>query len=225
MSSRQHVAFRFYLITDDRLAEADMTATCDAVLRAARPGDVAVQLRNKQLDAGRLLTLGLRLREICNRRGAALFVNDRIDVALACGADGVHLPANGVSPRDARRLVGSSKLIGVSTHTSGDVRRAALAGADFVVYGPVFAPISKASGFAPGQGVESLATVCHNAAIPVFALGGITPERIVQLRGSGAAGVAAIGAVFRSPDPAAAVSAILDATTRELTGPGSANEL
>jgi thiamine-phosphate pyrophosphorylase len=224
-SSIRRAAFRLYLITDDELADADLIGIAERALAATDgSGEVAVQLRNKRVDAGRLLTIARKMRQVCHRHGAALFVNDRIDVAIASGADGIHLPAAGIPPADARRMAGESILIGVSTHDDGEVGRAAAAGADFVVYGPIFAPLSKATGFAPARGVESLKEVCRNAAIPVYALGGITAERIADLRGSGAAGVAAIGAIFRSPDPGAAVRAILDAA-RDLTGPTSADKV
>jgi thiamine-phosphate pyrophosphorylase len=222
----RRAAFRLYLITDDELAEADLISIADRVLAAADgSGEVALQLRNKRMDANGLLTLARKLRRLCDRHGAALFINDRIDVAIASGADGVHLPAAGIPPADARRMTGESMLIGVSTHDRPDVDRAAAAGAHFVVYGPIFAPISKADGFAPARGVESLKQVCGNATIPIYALGGITAARIADLRGSGAAGVAAIGAIFRSPNPEAAVREMLQAVAGEIAGPASGNQV
>jgi thiamine-phosphate pyrophosphorylase len=139
-----------------------------------------------------------------------MLVNERIDVALAAGADGVHLPSNGIEPADARRLLGPDKLIGVSTHQPSEIARAASQGADFAVFGPVFAPISKGAYAAP-CGRDGLAAVCRDAPIPVFALGGITAARVSELAGAGAHGVALIGTVMGADDPAAAVHELLEA--------------
>src|SRR5262249_32693752 len=133
-------------------------------------------------------------------------VNDRIDVALAVEADGVHLPADSFCVADARRLVGPSRLIGVSTHNTADVAQAAAQGADFAVFGPVWPPLSKSS-YGPARGVEELEAACRVAdSMPVFALGGVNTERVMSLKaprgegdavgGSLLAGVAVIGAVF-----------------------------
>jgi thiamine-phosphate pyrophosphorylase len=153
---RRRVSFRLYLITDRNLAarRGGVVAVAEAALSAAsasdQPGAVALQLREKDMEARPLYELARALRELCSRYGAALLVNDRVDVAIAAGADGVHLPANSFAVADARRLVGATRLIGVSTHEAGEVGGAAAAGADFAVYGPVYEPLSKASyGAAP----------------------------------------------------------------------------
>ena len=221
---RRRVPFRLYLITDRNLAarRGGVVAVAEAALRAAcataQPGAVALQLREKDMEARPLYELARALRELCSRYGAALLVNDRVDVAIAAGADGVHLPANSFAVADARRLVGATRLIGVSTHEAGEVGAAAAAGADFAVYGPVYEPLSKAS-YGAARGAEELGAACRaGAGLPVFALGGITAERIAELGGTPAlseggrpAGVAVIGAVFGADDPAAATRALLDA--------------
>jgi len=220
---RRRVPFRLYLITDRNLAarRGGVVAVAEAALSAAsataQAGAVALQLREKDMEARALYELARALRELCSRYGAALLVNDRVDVAIAAGADGVHLPANSFALADARRLVGATRLIGVSTHEAGEVRAAATAGADFAVYGPVYEPLSKAS-YGAARGAESLGAACRAAGLPVFALGGITAERIAELGGTPAlseggrpAGVAVIGAVFGADDPAAATRALLDA--------------
>ena len=168
------------------------------------------------------------MRELCARFGAPLIVNDRVDIAIASGADGVHLPADSLAIADARRLLGRSRLIGVSTHDIGEVR-AAGAGSDFAVFGPVFDPLSK-TGYGAPRGIAALRAACRAAAgMPVFALGGITAERALLLadrrrrasRASGdraggdadsvVAGVGVIGAVFGADDPAHAVKSLLGA--------------
>jgi thiamine-phosphate pyrophosphorylase len=175
-----------------------------------------LQLREKDLDARELYELACALRERCSRYGAALIVNDRIDVAIAAKADGVHLPANSFAVADARVLTGMSRLVGVSAHEAGEVAAAAAAVADFAVFGPVYDPLSKAA-YGPARGAEILGAACRAAgAMPLYALGGITRARVRELSGAAArkdrsrpAGVAVIGAIMGADDAAAATSALL----------------
>jgi thiamine-phosphate pyrophosphorylase len=231
------VGFKLYLITDRKLAarHGGLLPICEAALRAAReaasPGAIAIQLREKDLPARELYELACALRKLCARFRAPLIVNDRIDIAIASGADGVHLPADSFAIADARRLLGRSRLIGISTHEIGEVGAAYGAGADFAVFGPVYAPRSKAGGYAPPRGIAALRAACHAAgpnaagpsaaaAMPVFALGGITAARARALAagaradggaGGEIAGVGVIGVVFGADDPAQAVKSILAA--------------
>lgn len=210
------VSFRLFLITDRRVVKGgDLVAACEAALSAAPPGTVALQLREKDLPARELYELALQLREICTRAGALLIVNDRIDVAIAADADGVHLPFDSIGVSMARKLLGPERLVGVSSHSPPDVSGAAREGADFAVFGPVFDPLSKPS-TGPAWGASGLEAACHAGAIPVFALGGITPERARELFASpdptaGPAGVASIGAIFGADSPALATAAMLAA--------------
>lgn len=207
--------FSLYLITDRKLARGGgVVEACAQALSAARETapdiGVAVQLREKDLTGRELYALGREFRAVCSRFGALLTVNDRIDVALACEADGIHLPADSFSPAEARRMLGPARLIGVSAHSVSDLEHAEREGADFAVYGPVYAPLSKA-GSGAACGVDGLAEGCRATRLPVFALGGITVERTRELRASGAAGVAVIGAVFGADSPADATRALLRA--------------
>jgi thiamine-phosphate pyrophosphorylase len=128
----------------------------------------------------------------------------------------VHLPADSVGIAAARKLVGPSRLIGVSTHSAAEAAAAAPAGADFAVFGPVWAPLSK-PGYGPARGAESFGAACRAAAgMPLYALGGVTAERVAALGGGGPAGVAVIGAVFGADDPAAAALALARAVRRLL---------
>jgi thiamine-phosphate pyrophosphorylase len=182
------------------------------VAAAVRGGVDAVQLREKDLSARALAELARALLPLCRRHGARLLISDRIDVALAVNADGVHLPAASFSVADARRLLGN-RLIGVSTHSVRDVQAAV--GADFVVLGPIYATPSKAEFGAPlGLAVLAEATGC--ATMPVLALGGITPARVASVRAHGAAGIAAVRAVCGASDPAAAASSLRAALNRPL---------
>jgi thiamine-phosphate pyrophosphorylase len=223
--------FQIYLITDRRLiAPRDLPGVCDEILAALADGGhgagVAIQLREKDLGGRELYQLGAAMKKICSRRGARLFVNDRIDVALAVEADGVHLPADSFCVTDARRLVGRARLIGVSTHSTADVAQAAAEGADFAVFGPVWPPLSK-SAYGPARGVEELLAACRAAdSMPVFALGGVNAERVMTLKMPGReadavgarlpAGVAVIGAVFGADDPSQAARSLRDAVGRAL---------
>jgi thiamine-phosphate pyrophosphorylase len=211
LSDRAKVSFKLYLITDRRVVRnGDLVAACERSLSAAPPGTIALQLREKDLPARELLELALRLREICSRTGTLLIVNDRVDVAIAANADGVHLPFDSIGVGMARKLLAPKCLVGVSTHSPPDVAGAAREGADFAVFGPVFDPISKpATG--PAWGAAGLAAACRAGAIPIFALGGITPERARELLANPnpPAGVAAIGAIFAAESPAAATAAMI----------------
>jgi thiamine-phosphate pyrophosphorylase len=220
LNARPQVSFKLYLITDRRVVKnGDLISACEEALSAAAEvapaGTVALQLREKDLDARELYELTLRLREICTRNGALLLVNDRIDVAIAADADGVQLPFDSVGASMARKLLGPNRLIGSSSHSPPDVSGAAREGADFAVFAPVFDPISK-SPTTHAWGVEGLAAACHAGAVPVYALGGITPERAHALmtnphRDDRPAGVAAIGSIFGADSPAHAIKEMLAA--------------
>ncbi|MHB8382240.1 MAG: thiamine phosphate synthase [Candidatus Binataceae bacterium] len=210
--------FLFYLITDRNAVRAGTLAdACADALSVAPRGTVALQVREKDLPARDLYRLALELREICSRRGAPMIVNDRVDIALAVRADGVHLPFDSIGAAMARRLIGPDLLIGASTHSPPDVASAAREGADFVVFGPVFDPISKGS-YSRAWGREGLAAACRAAAIPVYALGGITPARAHELMidpgvDARPAGAAGIGSILGAASPAEAMRAMIAALT------------
>jgi len=197
-----------YLVTDRRQTRG--RTLIDTVHAALDGGARAVQLREKDLLGAELLRLATELRDLTVRYGAAFFVNDRVDVALAAGADGVHLGQNAIPPVTARRLLGSDRLIGVSTHTSAEVARAIEAGADFVVFGPVYWTPSKTPFGAP-RGLEELASITACAQVPVLAIGGISAERVADVRSAGASGVAVISAIMSAEDPARAARELLAA--------------
>ena len=179
------------------------TESGDDVLAWARAiaaaGVDAIQLREKDLGVRRLLELARRSIESVPA-SVMVLVNGRLDVAIASGAAGGHLPANGLPLERARRRW-PDLVLGVSTHGRDEVVAARDAGADYVVFGPVFAPISKDSPLAP-VGLEELARV-SSLGVAVLALGGVTLERLPEIAAAGAAGAAAIGA-FQPPHDAAA---------------------
>ena len=200
-----------YLVTDRRQTRG--RTLIDTVHAALDGGARAVQLREKDLLGAELLRLATELRDLTVRYGAAFFVNDRVDVALAAGADGVHLGQNAIPPVTARRLLGSDRLIGVSTHTSAEVARAIEAGADFVVFGPVYWTPSKTPFGAP-RGLEELASITACAQVPVLAIGGISAERVADVRSAGASGVAVISAIMSAEDPCRAARELRAAMRR-----------
>ena len=195
------VGFRLYVVSDRQQTAG--RPLDEVIAAAARGGLGAVQLREKDLSARDLHDLGVSLQETLLPHRVPLLINDRIDVALALDAAGVHLAGHSLPTRSARRVLGPDKLLGVSTHSLDAARQAAEEGADFVVFGPVFATPSKLA-YGPPQGLPRLAEVVRDVPVPVIAIGGITPANVPQVMQTGAHGVAMIRAVLAAPDPCAA---------------------
>jgi thiamine-phosphate pyrophosphorylase len=173
-------------------------------------GAKILQVRVKPCDAGELARVARMARRVCEEAGAKLVVNDRLDVALAVGADAVHLGQDDLPLAEARALAGKRLAIGVSTHNPGQVRAAYFGGADYIAYGPIFATRTKANPD-PVQGLAALreaVALAHE--IPVVAIGGITPSDAKDIYARGAAAICAISSVNRAPDVAAAARALGD---------------
>jgi thiamine-phosphate pyrophosphorylase len=173
------------------------------VVEEALDGGVgAVQLREKDLGGGELFSLAEKVKRLCARYQARLFINDRVDVALAVDADGVQLGSRSMPVDVARKLLGENKLIGASTHSMDEALAAERAGADFVLFGPVYFTPSKAD-YGDPQGLEPLKEVVEKISLPVYAIGGVRPENVEAVRKTGARGVALISAVIGAEEPAA----------------------
>lgn len=167
------------------------TTLLDAIARSLHHGPDWIQIREKDLSARELFELVRSAISLANPRKVKFLVNTRVDVALAAGAHGAHLPAGSPGPGIWRDIVPPGFLFGVSCHSLDEVRRASQEGADYAVFGPVFAPISKPSAVPP-LGLDQLARAASAVSIPVLALGGITLENAHLCIEAGAAGIAGI---------------------------------
>ena len=185
-----------YLVTDR--TQTAGRPLLDVVAAALDGGIRAVQLRERDLPTRELLRIAEQLRALTRRYDAALLINDRIDVALACDADGVHLPAASFSVADARTLLGAPRLIGVSLHAPGEL--AAAVGADFAVLGPIYETPSKQAYGAP-LSIGALKAARAVTQMPIFAIGGVDAGRVAEVRAAGADGVTVIRAVLAAADP------------------------
>ncbi len=201
------VDFPLYLITDRHQTVGRPLLT--PLRQALAAGVRAVQLREKDLGTRALVDLASELLSLTRERGAVMLVNDRVDLVLALGADGVHLRSDSMPVSAARRLLGPERLVGASAHSAEAVVRAELEGADFAVLGPVYQTASKRSYGAP-IGLRPIEEASRRCRIPVFAIGGITPARVGEVRQAGAFGVAVISSVLSAAD--------VESATRQLLG-------
>lgn len=194
-----------YLITDRHCAQKGFLETTEAALKG---GVRFVQLREKDLKGRELLELARSLRALSARYGAKLIINDRLDVALLSGADGVHLGSSGIPAASARKLLGKDALIGVSTHSVKEAREAEDDGASFITFGPVYFTPSKAR-YGEPVGVAELKKAVKEVSIPVYALGGIDKDNLREAVAAGAS-VSLISAIMGSIDPESSAREILD---------------
>jgi thiamine-phosphate pyrophosphorylase len=201
-------ALRLLVLTD---AEAAAPRTVPEVVDAAlRGGARAVQLRNKGDSARELLAVGEELRRLTREAGALLFVNDRLDVALTLGADGMHLGPHDLPVEAVRQHAPPGFLIGRSADDPEIARRAADDGADYIGCGTVYRTTTKPDAGAV-IGPSGLRRVADAVSVPVVGIGGITVDRVPEIAATGAAGIAVVGAVMGAPDP--------EATARRLLAP------
>ena len=199
---------RLTLVTDRTQTRGrDLAAL---VIQCVVAGLPAVQVREKDLQAAELAALCRQLRGATREHGSMLIVNDRADVALAVGADAVQRTHASLSVAEIRTVVDKRLSIGASVHSRDDALAAEAEGADWIVFGPVYDTASKRQ-YGPPQGLAKLETVARAVRIPVIAIGGITPERVAEVRAAGAHGVAAISAILTAESPADATRRFLDA--------------
>lgn len=196
-----------YLITDRQqiAADRDFLSVIEELLQA---GVRMLQMREKDLPAAELFPLATQLRALTAAHDCRLLINDRVDVAQAVAADGVHLGGHSLPTAAVRKLLGPDKLIGVSTHSPEEIQLAAEQGADFVTFGPVFFTPSKAA-YGNPVGLEKLTQCCATSSIPVYALGGISANNAAAVINSGANGIALISALLAADLPASAFHSLL----------------
>ena len=196
-------AARLYVITGARETRGDLPEFLEAVLSA---GAAMVQLREKEAEAGDLLRWGAAFRDAAERHGALFVVNDRPDVALALGADGVHLGQTDLPAAFVRDMVGPDVLIGLSTHNDAQLA-AAPTEADYVCVGPVHETPTKPG--RPATGLELVRVAAERERRPWFAIGGIDRETLPAVVAAGARRIVVVRAVTDAPDPAAAARELL----------------
>ena len=194
----QPETLRLYAVTD-RTRAADEDDFFRQIEAAIRGGAAIVQLREKRLEGDALLALARRFTQLCRRMGAVSIINDRPDLALAAGADGVHVGQQDLAAGRARALLGPEKILGVSAHSPEEALRARAAGADYLGVGAAFVTGSKLDARPIPR--ETIRAVTAAVDIPAVAIGGISSENILELEGLGLAGVAVISGIFGQKDP------------------------
>lgn len=196
------------VVTDAALAAPRTVA--DVVRAALRGGAPAIQLRDKQATARELVEHARRLLPAVHGAGALLFINDRLDVALVAGADGVHLGPDDLPVPAARRCTPPGFLIGYSTDQPELARAAERDGADYIGCGAVFGTTTKAEVGDERIGTARLREVASAVRIPVIGIGGVTRDNVVQVAASGARGAAVVGAIMRAADPESEAGFLLE---------------
>lgn len=189
-----------YAVTDRHWLKGE--TLYDQVKKAIEGGATFIQLREKHLSREEFLKEAIEIKALCAEYKVPFVINDDVDLALQIDADGVHVGQSDMQAEDVRAKLGPDKIIGVSARTVEQALLAEKNGADYLGVGAVFATSSKED--AVEVGPEVLRTICEAVSIPVVAIGGITKENVIQLKGSGIAGIAVISAVFAQPDIKAA---------------------
>jgi thiamine-phosphate pyrophosphorylase len=200
---------QLYVLVTDALCRCSLAGT---VREAALGGAQMIQLREKDLDDRTLLARARDLRQLTQSAGVLFIVNDRPDIALLAQADGVHLGQDDLPVRAARSVLGPDALIGVSTHTLEQVRQAVLDGADYIGVGPTFPSATKQ--FDQLAGLEFVRQALAETSLPAFAIGGIQPDNIAELRAAGARRIAVSHAVCAAADPRAAAQLLRQALSQ-----------
>lgn len=193
---KEEKRFQLHIITDGVKRVSELLPV---VTQAAKGGADYIQLRYKSAAASDLYSLGQSILPYIRQEHAGLLINDRVDVAQALGANGVHLAAKSLPVQAVRPMVGDNMLIGCSVHSVEEAIQAEKQGASYVTYGHIFTTHSKPG--LPPRGVDALQHVVNAVSIPVLAIGGITLETIDQVLKTGVAGIAVIGAVMSQDNP------------------------
>ena len=199
-------AMLLYAVTDQMwLKEGESLS--NVVENVLKSGATFLQIREKDLAPDSFEAEAERLKTLCSQHGVPFVVNDSVEIALQCDADGVHVGQSDIKGRDIRSIIGPDKILGISAGTVDEAVAAEKAGADYIGVGAIFATSTKKN--ARSMTMERLKEIVSSVSIPVVAIGGISAENILQLCGSGVDGVAVVSAIFAAEDPGKATSDLL----------------
>ncbi len=198
-------AVRLYVLITESACKNDWSKTAEAAIRG---GADALQLREKDMESGELLRRAKLLATLCKKHDVLLIINDRPDIALLSDADGLHVGQGDLPAIQARKIVGSGKIVGVSTHNMSQAKQAVLDGADYIGVGPVFRSSTKPRNWAEIPGLAFAAEVAKAVKIPTVAIAGITPQNVGQVVSAGVSAIAVTAAITSSDD--------VETATREL---------
>lgn len=198
-------SFQLHVITDDRL---DLETLLSAVHESASAGADVIQFRSKNRSALEMYQIAQQLKTAIGSNAARFIINDRVDLALALEVTRVHLGGNSLPIEAARKLLGPHAVIGRSVHSLEEALQAERSGASYITFGHIFESQSKPG--IPPRGLKLLQEIVNQASIPVIAIGGIQEANLEQVLQTGVSGIAVIGAVMRSPNPAAATKELIE---------------
>lgn len=196
--------YSIYLVTDDGCLQG--RALIDCVREALEGGVTLVQYRAKTASSAEMYAEALQLKALCDSFNVPLIINDRLDIAMAVGAAGVHLGQDDLPCAAARRILGEDYLIGVSAHNPAEAKAALQSGADYLGCGAVFGTATKAD--VQKLGTDGLAAICKAKGLPVVGIGGVTADNYREVRAAGADGAAIVSGILAQPDIRATVRAI-----------------
>lgn len=199
-------AMLLYAVTDQMWLKEGETLG-DVVESVLQNGATFLQIREKDLAQDAFEAEAERLKTLCTQHEVPFVVNDSVEIALQCDADGVHVGQSDIKGRDIRSIIGPDKILGISAGTVEEAIAAEIAGADYIGVGAIFSTSTKKN--ARSMTMEQLKEIVSSVSIPVVAIGGISTENILQLRGSGVDGVAVVSAIFAAEDPGKATAALL----------------
>lgn len=196
--------YSIYLVTDDGCLQG--RALIDCVRKALEGGVTLVQYRAKTASSAEMYAEALQLKALCDSFNVPLIINDRLDIAMAVGAAGVHLGQDDLPCAAARKILGEDYIIGVSTHNPAEAKAALQSGADYLGCGAVFGTATKAD--VKKLGTDGLAAICKAKGLPVVGIGGVTADNYREVRAAGADGAAIVSGILAQPDIRATVEAI-----------------
>lgn len=196
--------YSIYLVTDDGCLQG--RALLDCVREALEGGVTLVQYRAKTASSAEMYAEALQLKALCDSFNVPLIINDRLDIAMAVGAAGVHLGQDDLPCAAARRILGEDYLIGVSAHNPAEAKAALQSGADYLGCGAVFGTATKAD--VKKLGTDGLAAICKAKGLPVVGIGGVTADNYREVRAAGADGAAIVSGILAQPDIRTTVEAI-----------------